>query len=71
MEKKSLGWFILKIVIFGQLIFISVGALLIIFAGYEAKPTIIYFSVVSTLYWSVFGTLAYKFRNWVKVEKED
>lgn len=71
MNKKSLGWFILKIVIFGQLIFISVGALLIIFAGYEAKSTTIYFSVVSTLYWSVFGTLAYKFRNWVKVEKED
>lgn len=66
MNKKSLGWFILKHSLIGQLIEIVVFALLIIFASYSAKFVIIYLLVVSTLYWSVFGTLAYKFRNWVR-----
>lgn len=66
MNKKSLGWFIIKYSLIGQLIEIVVFALLIIFAGYPAKFVIIYLLVASTLYWSVFGTLAYKFRNWVR-----
>ena len=66
MNKKSLGWFILKHSLIGQLIEIVVFALLIVFAGYPAKFVIIYLLVTSIFYWSIFGTLAYQFRNYVK-----
>lgn len=66
MNKKSLGWFILKHTFFGQLIMIAVGILLVAFAGYEVKFTIKYFAVASIIYWAIFGKLAYLYRNWVK-----
>lgn len=71
MNKKSLGWFILKLTIFGQLVMIVVGALLVAFAGYEAKFTIKYFAVASIIYWAIFGKLAYLYRNWVRVDEEN
>lgn len=69
MNKKSLGWFILKWSLIGQAIVIITTVLCILFNNNPVKETLYFVTFAAIAYWSIFGTLAYQTRNWVRVEK--
>ena len=71
MNKKSLGFCILKWSLIGQAIVIIATVLCIVFNDNPVKETVSFVIGAAIAYWSIFGTLAYQTRNWVRVEKED